>query len=250
MLLRLSSPSLLDQDLPRRRVVSWGSTLPWNRGSLYCRIYCEIEMNRAEPDYYEILQVSPRAEQTVIEAAYRRLAQRYHPDVNKDPDAPERMRLINQAFEVLGNPGKRGQYDARRRLPRTEEEQSQDSHVETIQPSFSYLGCLFWLIVPLGAGLFVASRFGILYGIAAFLIAISIGCWNRALRYSLRGFLLESMWLIGVLYIAGAVVGTLIKPITLPLWVIAGLLGFLAYKYCQSKDGTQPPGHGDVNGNS
>lgn len=72
-------------------------------------------MSPNEPDYYEILQVSPNAEQLVIEAAYRRLAREYHPDVNENPDATERMRHLNQAFEVLGNPEKRAEYDRRRK---------------------------------------------------------------------------------------------------------------------------------------
>lgn len=71
-------------------------------------------MNASEPDYYKILQVSPDAEQEVIEAAYRHLARKYHPDVNKSPHATERMRLINEAFETLGDPHKRTEYDARR----------------------------------------------------------------------------------------------------------------------------------------
>lgn len=72
-------------------------------------------MSGYQPDYYEILQVSPNAEQSVIEAAYRRLAREYHPDVNKNLDASERMRCLNEAFEVLGNPEKRAEYDRRRK---------------------------------------------------------------------------------------------------------------------------------------
>jgi hypothetical protein len=66
------------------------------------------------PDYYEVLQVHPKAEPEVIEAAYRRLARLYHPDVNRRPDAGERMRQINLAYEVLSDPEKRRAYDAAR----------------------------------------------------------------------------------------------------------------------------------------
>ncbi len=66
------------------------------------------------PDYYEILQVHPKAEPEVIEAAYRRLARLYHPDVSRRPDAAERMRQINLAYEVLSDPQKRRAYDAAR----------------------------------------------------------------------------------------------------------------------------------------
>lgn len=56
-------------------------------------------------DYYEILQVHINAEIEVIEAAYRRLARKYHPDVNKNPDAEERMKLIllTKSSRILQN---------------------------------------------------------------------------------------------------------------------------------------------------
>jgi len=64
-----------------------------------------------EKDYYEILQVSPNAEPEVIAAAYRRLARKYHPDVNKSPQAAKRMKQINVAYEILRDPAKRAAYD-------------------------------------------------------------------------------------------------------------------------------------------
>ncbi|MDD5472708.1 MAG: DnaJ domain-containing protein [Candidatus Methanoperedens sp.] len=63
-----------------------------------------------DKDYYEILQVHPQAEPEVIEAAWRRLARKYHPDVNKSQNAEERMKEINIAYEILGNPERRKQY--------------------------------------------------------------------------------------------------------------------------------------------
>lgn len=63
-------------------------------------------------DYYEILQVSPLAEAEVIDAAYKRLAQKYHPDVNKSPESHSRMKLINMAYSVLGDRDKRKAYHA------------------------------------------------------------------------------------------------------------------------------------------
>ncbi len=62
-------------------------------------------------DYYEILQVIPSAEQAVIEAAYKGLARRYHPDLNKSADATKRMQDINLAYECLADPAKRANYD-------------------------------------------------------------------------------------------------------------------------------------------
>ncbi|MEW6182970.1 MAG: DnaJ domain-containing protein [Bacillota bacterium] len=59
-------------------------------------------------DYYEILQVSPNASREVIEAAYKRLARIYHPDLGGDS---EKMKLINEAYDILGDPQNRAAYD-------------------------------------------------------------------------------------------------------------------------------------------
>jgi curved DNA-binding protein CbpA len=63
------------------------------------------------PDYYEVLQVSPRAEADVIRAAYRTLARKYHPDHGGDA---RRMIALNDAWDVLGDPDRRAAYDASR----------------------------------------------------------------------------------------------------------------------------------------
>lgn len=68
-------------------------------------------------DYYAVLMLDPRAEQIVVEAAFRRLAREYHPDVYKEADAHERMLAINEAWEVLGNPVSRRAYDEARIPP-------------------------------------------------------------------------------------------------------------------------------------
>ncbi len=62
-------------------------------------------------DYYEILGISRDAEQEDIKQAYRRLARKYHPDVNKEEGAAERFKEINQANEILSEPEKRARYD-------------------------------------------------------------------------------------------------------------------------------------------
>ena len=61
--------------------------------------------------HYEILQVQPTADFEIIQAASRRMMLRYHPDRNDSADAPEMTRRLNQAYEVLSDPGKRTAYD-------------------------------------------------------------------------------------------------------------------------------------------
>lgn len=60
---------------------------------------------------YETLDVSPSASADEIKKAYRRLAHKYHPDVNKDPGAEDKFKEINAAYEILSDEQKRRQYD-------------------------------------------------------------------------------------------------------------------------------------------
>jgi len=62
--------------------------------------------------YYEVLGVGPSAEAETLRKAYRRLAQKHHPDVSTDPKAHENMARINEAFETLIDPSRRNEYDA------------------------------------------------------------------------------------------------------------------------------------------
>jgi curved DNA-binding protein CbpA len=62
-------------------------------------------------DHYDVLQVNPRAEPEVIRAAYRVLARKYHPDHGGDA---ARMIALNDAWDVLGDPVRRAEYDASR----------------------------------------------------------------------------------------------------------------------------------------
>ncbi len=65
-----------------------------------------------EVDLYAILDVGRGASPEEMKKAYRRLARKYHPDVNSDDDAAERFKEINLAYEVLSDPQKKQQYDA------------------------------------------------------------------------------------------------------------------------------------------
>ncbi|MGV9223701.1 DnaJ C-terminal domain-containing protein [Streptomyces albogriseolus] len=62
-------------------------------------------------DFYQALGVSRTASQDEIQQAYRKLARKHHPDVNKDPEAEERFKEINEAYSVLSDPKTRARYD-------------------------------------------------------------------------------------------------------------------------------------------
>jgi molecular chaperone DnaJ len=62
-------------------------------------------------DYYEMLGVSRNADADELKQAYRRLARKYHPDVNKEPEAEDRFKEISRAYEVLSDADSRSRYN-------------------------------------------------------------------------------------------------------------------------------------------
>lgn len=115
------------------------------------------------PDYYAILQVHAKASREVIDAAYRKLASQYHPDVNDSPEAAEKMKLLNEAYETLSDPARRMAYDHNR----------QESQSDAPLVNWSWKRT----ILPIGMALVIlaAMRFGL--RLTLMLLAVFIVVW-------------------------------------------------------------------------
>ena len=61
--------------------------------------------------HYRVLMLAEIADQEIISTVYRKLAQRYHPDVDPSPEAAQRMAAVNEAYETLRDPTRRRRYD-------------------------------------------------------------------------------------------------------------------------------------------
>ena len=74
--------------------------------------YCEVRMSVSYKDYYKLLGVDRGADDATIAKAYKKLARKYHPDLNPgDKSAEEKFKEVNEAYEVLKDPKKRQLYD-------------------------------------------------------------------------------------------------------------------------------------------
>ncbi len=78
---------------------------------LYANKSRESDCSVSKRDYYEVLGVSKDASKDELKKAYRKLARKYHPDVNKEEDASDKFKEAKEAYEVLGDDQKRAQYD-------------------------------------------------------------------------------------------------------------------------------------------
>lgn len=124
------------------------------------------------PDYYAILQVHPDAEKEVIGAVYRKLAAKYHPDVSHSPDAVEKMRQINMAYEVLSDPVKRQMYDAARGVTPSPQAPPAD------ETRARYLSRV-WrrLMIPIGLAVLVVVAFRLGPRLALLLAGFCVVVW-------------------------------------------------------------------------
>jgi curved DNA-binding protein len=87
-------------------------------------------MALAYKDYYEVLGVPRDADQDTIRRAYRRLARKYHPDLNSDVDAEDRFKELGEAYEALSDPDKRERYDRLGANWRAQEQEAPDTNFE------------------------------------------------------------------------------------------------------------------------
>ena len=103
-----------------------------------------------DKDYYAILQVHLRAEPEVIEAAYRRLSRKYHPDVSGEADAGQRMRELKEAFEVLSDPARRRAYDRHRSFEgRPASARVPVGFKDLLKPLLSYVGLAILVVLSI-----------------------------------------------------------------------------------------------------
>jgi curved DNA-binding protein len=87
-------------------------------------------MALAYEDYYAVLGVPRDADQDTIRRAYRKLARKYHPDLNADSDAEDKFKELGEAYEVLSDPDKRERYDRLGTDWREQQEEAPDSSFE------------------------------------------------------------------------------------------------------------------------
>ncbi len=96
-----------------------------------------------EKNYYEILEVSVSSTTAEIKAAYRKLARKYHPDINKDFGAIEKFKKITEAYETLSNPIEREKYNILKCIfikneTKTSSQKAQEEYASNTQKQNTY----------------------------------------------------------------------------------------------------------------
>ena len=86
-------------------------------------------------DYYDVLGGPRAADQDTSRRAYRKLARKYHPDLNSDSDAEERFKELGEAYEVLSDAEKRERYDRLGTRWREAEREAPEESFEDFSPS-------------------------------------------------------------------------------------------------------------------
>jgi len=92
---------------------------------LYEIFYNLYRKKNVMKNYYEILEVDPKASKEVIEKAYKVLAKKYHPDLQEEKNkksAEEKIKRINEAYEILSDENKKAKYDEKLKQIKEEEE--------------------------------------------------------------------------------------------------------------------------------
>jgi len=160
-------------------------------------------------DYYEILDIPRDASVEEIKRAYRNLARRYHPDINKDPEAVEKFKKVSTAYKILSDPEKRKEYDTSFQVESKPQEESEEEAAEETSSRFkllaaaifrvlavvfgaSFLGSLInflaWYFTSTKAFSFNVIKFGFIFGALAGLI------WGIDLNFDITSFLCSSIW--------------------------------------------------------
>lgn len=108
------------------------------------------------PDYYAHLEVAVTATPGEIKRSYRRLARRFHPDLN--PEALDRhIKQLNEAYKILGNPTNRAAYDEQLRLAQEERQRQQQRQRQALaakrEPKLTWVQGIFGFVRELKKGM-------------------------------------------------------------------------------------------------
>lgn len=104
------------------------------------------------PDYYARLEVATTATHSEIKRSYRRLARRYHPDLNHEA-LDRHIKELNEAYKVLGNAANRAAYDEQRRRAQEERRRQQQALAAKREPKMTWVQGIFGFVRELRKGM-------------------------------------------------------------------------------------------------